>query len=126
MPPIIPTDQTLMGLTESLRASRSLLNIVPQLSDQQLAWVAGAAIAVLAVRGMEADGKRPGFCCVGFGFGIEEEALLRYGTARATWMSKGEYGDAGLRDQAIHDLIDRLVAYFGLRIPEVFCRCVAI
>ena len=83
-------------------------------------------IAVLTFRGFETDGKRPRLGSVSLDVGVEEETLLRYGNARVLNRTEGENWDAGLRDKAVHDFIDRLVTHFGERVPEILGSSVAI
>ncbi len=59
--------------------------------------------------------------CAGAGLDAraEEEALLRYGDLAICRVSEGDDRNTRLSDQAFHDLVDRLVAGGGLRVPEV-------
>ena len=67
------------------------------------------------------------FCAaIGLDAGAQVEALLRDGDFAAGGLAEGEERDAGLADEAFHDLVDGLVAGCGLRVPEIFGRGVAV
>ena len=71
--------------------------------------------------GLDADGEGPAAVLMWLAeFAREEEAALRDGSAVGRDVGEGEERDAGLRDEARHDLVDGLVAVGGLGVPEVF------
>ena len=79
-----------------------------------------AVLLALSPAGLEADGEGPFLRGIGLDAGAQEEALLRDRNLAVGRLAEGEERHAGLGDQALHDLVHRLVAGGGLRVPEVF------
>src|SRR5882672_5207624 len=75
---------------------------------------------------LEANRNRPYLLTISFHARAQEESLLPDRYAPALYFGEIQYRLARLRDEALHNFVYRLMAYFRLSVPEVFRRGIAV